>query len=76
MKHDLTKNIADTCDDTWSLVSLVSAGLGISVLLPPTGKAENARRCAVNLFRGDHNVVADQIRELVFIRDAKFNPLK
>ena len=27
--HDLTKNIAYTCDDTFSLVSLVSAGLGI-----------------------------------------------
>ena len=28
-EHDLTKNIAYTCDDTFSLVSLVSAGLGI-----------------------------------------------
>ncbi|MBB4169611.1 DNA-binding transcriptional LysR family regulator [Rhizobium sp. BK538] len=27
--YDLTKNIAYTCDDTYSLVSLVSAGLGI-----------------------------------------------
>jgi len=27
--YDLTKNIAYTCDDTWSLVSLVAAGLGI-----------------------------------------------
>lgn len=28
-EHDLTRNIAYTCDDTFSLVSLVSAGLGI-----------------------------------------------
>jgi DNA-binding transcriptional LysR family regulator len=28
-EHDLTKNIAYTCDDTFSLVSPVSAGLGI-----------------------------------------------
>ena len=28
-EYDLTKNIAYSCDDTWSLVSLVSAGLGI-----------------------------------------------
>ncbi|MDK1388846.1 LysR family transcriptional regulator [Sinorhizobium sp. 8-89] len=28
-EHDLTKNIVYTCDDTFSLVSLVSAGLGI-----------------------------------------------
>ncbi|MBP1884550.1 DNA-binding transcriptional LysR family regulator [Ensifer mexicanus] len=28
-EHDLTKNIAYTCDDTFSLVSLVSSGLGI-----------------------------------------------
>jgi DNA-binding transcriptional LysR family regulator len=28
-EHDLAKNIAYTCDDTFSLVSLVSAGLGI-----------------------------------------------
>ncbi|MDM9622009.1 LysR family transcriptional regulator [Rhizobium sp. S96] len=28
-KYDLTKNIAYSCDDTYSLVSLVSAGLGI-----------------------------------------------
>ncbi|WEX75101.1 LysR family transcriptional regulator [Sinorhizobium numidicum] len=28
-EHDLTKNIAYSCDDTFSLVSLVSAGLGI-----------------------------------------------
>ncbi|MDQ0561931.1 DNA-binding transcriptional LysR family regulator [Rhizobium mesoamericanum] len=27
--YDLVKNIAYSCDDTWSLVSLVSAGLGI-----------------------------------------------
>ncbi|MBB3397895.1 DNA-binding transcriptional LysR family regulator [Rhizobium sp. BK060] len=27
--YDLAKNIAYTCDDTWSLVSLVSAGLGV-----------------------------------------------
>ncbi|MBB3444183.1 LysR family transcriptional regulator [Rhizobium sp. BK379] len=28
-EHDLTDNVAYTCDDTFSLVSLVSAGLGI-----------------------------------------------
>jgi len=28
-EHDLTRNIAYTCDDTFSLVSLVSAGLGV-----------------------------------------------
>ncbi len=28
-EHDLTGNVAYTCDDTFSLVSLVSAGLGI-----------------------------------------------
>ncbi|MGF6178852.1 DNA-binding transcriptional LysR family regulator [Ensifer sp. 4252] len=28
-EHDLSKNVAYTCDDTFSLVSLVSAGLGI-----------------------------------------------
>ncbi|TCN34087.1 DNA-binding transcriptional LysR family regulator [Sinorhizobium americanum] len=28
-EHDLTKNITYSCDDTFSLVSLVSAGLGI-----------------------------------------------
>jgi DNA-binding transcriptional LysR family regulator len=28
-EHDLTDNIAYTCDDTFSLVSLVSAGIGI-----------------------------------------------
>ncbi|WEX74733.1 LysR family transcriptional regulator [Sinorhizobium numidicum] len=28
-EHDLTKNIAYSCDDSFSLVSLVSAGLGI-----------------------------------------------
>jgi DNA-binding transcriptional LysR family regulator len=28
-EHDLSRNIAYSCDDTWSLVSLVSAGLGI-----------------------------------------------
>ncbi|WP_312366114.1 LysR family transcriptional regulator [Ensifer sp.] len=28
-EHDLAKNVAYTCDDTFSLVSLVSAGLGI-----------------------------------------------
>jgi len=28
-EYDLTKNVAYSCDDTYSLVSLVSAGLGI-----------------------------------------------
>ncbi|TBD71748.1 LysR family transcriptional regulator substrate-binding protein [Rhizobium ruizarguesonis] len=28
-EYDLTRNIAYSCDDTYSLVSLVSAGLGI-----------------------------------------------
>ena len=28
-EHDLTRNIAYTCDDTFSLVSLVSAGMGV-----------------------------------------------
>ncbi|MBW9054418.1 LysR family substrate-binding domain-containing protein, partial [Rhizobium mesosinicum] len=28
-EHDLTDNVTYTCDDTFSLVSLVSAGLGI-----------------------------------------------
>jgi DNA-binding transcriptional LysR family regulator len=28
-EHDLTRNVADSCDDTVALISLVSAGLGI-----------------------------------------------
>ncbi|MBB4226699.1 DNA-binding transcriptional LysR family regulator [Rhizobium mongolense] len=28
-EYDLTRNIAYSCDDTYSLVSLISAGLGI-----------------------------------------------
>ncbi|SDN39329.1 LysR substrate binding domain-containing protein [Ensifer sp. YR511] len=28
-EHDLSKSVAYTCDDTFSLISLVSAGLGI-----------------------------------------------
>ncbi|MBP1876257.1 hypothetical protein LPJGGPFB_05324 [Ensifer adhaerens] len=29
-EHDLSKSVAYTCDDTFSLVSLLSAGLGIA----------------------------------------------
>jgi len=40
-EHDLTRNIAYTCDDTFSLVSLVSAGLGIGFAPEWTGDLPN-----------------------------------
>lgn len=41
-EHDLTRNIAYTCDDTFSLVSLVSAGLGIGFAPEWTGSFRTA----------------------------------
>jgi DNA-binding transcriptional LysR family regulator len=50
-EHDLTRNIAYTCDDTFSLVSLVSAGLGIGFAPEWTGDLPN-RNLALRKVRG------------------------
>ncbi len=57
-EHDLTDNVAYTCDDTFSPVSLISAGLGIGFVpewtqdLPNLGfelKKVRGRRCIPGL---------------------------
>jgi DNA-binding transcriptional LysR family regulator len=50
-EHELTRNIAYTCDDTFSLVSLVSAGLGIGFAPEWTGDLPN-RNVALRKVRG------------------------
>ena len=49
--YDLTKNIAYTCDDTFSLVSLVSAGLGIGFVPEWTLELPN-RACELKKVKG------------------------
>ena len=43
-EHDLTDNVAYTCDDTFSLVSLVSVGLGIGLVPEWTQDVPNRGR--------------------------------
>ncbi|GAA3099115.1 hypothetical protein GCM10010520_50670 [Rhizobium viscosum] len=58
-EHDLTDNVTYSCDDTFSLVSLVSAGLGIGFVPEWTQDLPN-RGFELKKVRGDNRQVPRQ----------------